>query len=230
MKRGLIALNGVVTCYEQMASMLEAFGEGEVPLCVVGVDGGARHLEVLGVTPDVLVGDFDSIGDLKRYLEKWPDTDRRVYPSEKDFTDAELALEVVLSRGVDEIVFIGAFGGRLDHMMANVLLMRRVPKGVKVYALDETNIMRWVSAPFFESGVVQPYMAHYVSLVPVVSAFEGIDLEGFKYPLKKATIEVGQSVGISNECTGATYSIRIASGEGLLIFSKECDCPVNVNL
>ena len=90
---------------------------------LVAVDGGLRHLEALGLPPDVLIGDLDSVtpAQIERLIAS--QTEVIKFPIEKDETDLELALVEVVKRGVEEIVIIGGLGGRIDQTLANLFLL-----------------------------------------------------------------------------------------------------------
>lgn len=217
----IIALNGEVRSPKQTLFVLSQIVIDKEKPFIIGVDGGCSHLERLGLEPNRMVGDFDSTKDLESLKRKWPKALFEKYPSEKDYTDAELAIEFALKEAPERIVFIGAFGGRMDHFLGNVMLMRKIPESVEAYALDENNWMQWVRGPFEKSYTQKELNYKYLSLVPLIKAFEGITLMGFKYPLKDATIEVGDSLGISNEIESETARVKILRGEGLVIRSND---------
>ncbi|MDW7662739.1 MAG: hypothetical protein SCL54_15125, partial [Bacillota bacterium] len=110
MKIGLIALNGVLGRQEDILSHLRRYSENLDFEWVIGVDGGLSILKALNIVPSQLVGDFDSVNRLDDYLELWPDAVCDKFPSEKDETDAELAIDQMQKKNVDEVVIIGGFG------------------------------------------------------------------------------------------------------------------------
>lgn len=217
----IISLNGEIRQLDQTRLLLNQLDLEADKAFIIGVDGGCLHLESLGLIPNRMVGDFDSTRDLERLKAKWPMALFEKYPAEKDYTDAEIAIAFALKESPERIVFIGAFGGRMDHFLGNVMLMRKVPNAIDVFALDENNWMQWVRGPF-EGAYGRNQMNYkYLSLIPLIKDFEGITLKGFKYPLNDATIEVGDSLGISNEIDLETGYVTILSGEGVIIRSND---------
>src|SRR5262245_33020850 len=88
---------------------------------VIAADSGMRHAAALGVTPELWTGDFDSVPE--RLLAEWPDTPREIFPSGKDKTDGELAVDAALKRGATSLLLAGAFGGaRGDHAYLHLAL------------------------------------------------------------------------------------------------------------
>lgn len=87
---------------------------------VVAADAGLAHARVLGVTPDLLVGDLDSVSSAD--LAAFPALPRETYPVDKDYLDLELALDAALKRDAVELRIVGAFGGRFDHSLAALLV------------------------------------------------------------------------------------------------------------
>ena len=163
---------------------------------VVAVDGGFRHAQNLGLSVDWLVGDLDSISTLDR--DDSTSAPKRVvqYPTEKDATDLELALQELSSLDIEQVTLIGVTGGRLDHALANLMLIARADWSFKIqfgcdsgWATVVTN-----SYPFNHR---LPSNA-LVSLLPLGAAVTGVTTHGLYYPLSDATIEVGSTLGISN--------------------------------
>ena len=113
--RALVALNGKIAHIEKLKLILSELSFDYI----VGVDGGTHYLETLGYSPNVLIGDFDST-NLEAHKIKWPNVKVLKFNTEKDMTDAELAFSYIADKGFSEIIVIGAFGGRLDHLLGNI--------------------------------------------------------------------------------------------------------------
>ncbi len=218
MSWGLIALNGTVESSDRLNTQLKRYMSVEKPAYVVGVDGGCKLLEKLGYTPNIILGDFDSIGDLTLYKSKWPSAEIKTFPPEKDFTDAELAFDVVEKVPLERIAVIGGFGGRADHMLSILFLIGRNSKCVMI---DELNYIEHIEAPMTRKIRKVDFDKTYLSILPDVDLFEGIKLKGFKYPLVNATILKSQTLGISNEIVEDEAVIEIERGSGFLVFSKD---------
>ncbi len=187
---------------------------------IIAVDHGLEAADRLKITPDFIVGDFDSVSEaiLRKYRES--STPMETFPREKDKTDTQIAIELALTHNADSIELIGATGSRLDHTLANVHLLL-LPLRLKQEAciLDENNKIYLKDSSFIiERG--RQY-GNYVSLLPFGEKVEGLTLKGFKYPLDSIVLEAGSSLGISNEIIEETASIEFYNGVLLVIESRD---------
>ena len=189
---------------------LKAHGGAEV-ICA---DGGARHLPSHGLIPDVIIGDMDSLDPEKEkyFEERGSRIIRR--PKEKEETDTQLALEYALTMNPEEVWIFGALGGRIDHTLANIsLLVLSAKKGVRTKLIDEWCEVFLVTG----SSVIEGEAGQTVSLLPLSSRVTGITLEGFAYPLKDGTMEVGIPYGVSNRLLEGRGVISVAAGYLLVV-------------
>ncbi len=184
------------------------------PAAVICADGGARHVHALGMAPDIIVGDLDS---LDPHIARWcSDRGARIlrHDAEKDETDTELALEEALALAPAEICLFGALGRRLDHALANLhLLVRGTDRGVRTRILDpwcEAFVLR-------ETAVLEGEPGQTVSLLPFCGAVTGVTLEGFAYPLRNAVMEPGKPYGVSNVLQRRQGRIHLETGTLLVI-------------
>ncbi|MHB8139388.1 MAG: thiamine diphosphokinase [Smithellaceae bacterium] len=177
-------------------------------------DGGARHLKAAGIWPDVLVGDMDSIeSSLLADYDRHGVTIIR-HPANKDFTDTSLALDYAISLQPQAIDIWGAQGGRMDHALANLfLLLKGKDAGIKTCLMDE------YCEAFVTGGEViyTDAAGCLVSLIALSHNVEGITLQGFFYPLNEETLMMSESRGISNNILTDRASIRVQSGNLLVI-------------
>ena len=185
---------------------------------IIAADGGAVHLHHLGLLPQIIIGDMDSITeDARRFFEQ-QGIPFLSHSPQKDQTDMELCLEYALEQGASDITFLGATGRRLDHTLANILLLKRLKDaGVSGRILDAHNEITLVTRSLELDG--SP--GEILSLVPVSEQVTGITLEGLAYPLENHTLTLGSAMGISNRFTGKKAVIRIGSGMALAIRSKD---------
>lgn len=188
---------------------------------VIAVDGGLESVEALGLIPDVVVGDFDTVRPqlLEQYRKRagiaWEQ-----HKPEKDETDTELALNTAMELGCEAITILGATGGRMDHAIGNIhLLYACLLKGVRAWIVDEKNRISILNgrAEFHADAV----WGKYISFLPLTERVRGITLEGFKYPLFQKDITIGTSLCISNEL--AEESGVITFTEGVLICVESHD-------
>ena len=188
---------------------------------VIAADAGLKQAEALGLVPDLIVGDFDTVEPevLSRFRARehivWD-----VHQPEKDETDTELALGKAMALGCGEIVILGATGGRADHMMGNVqLLYQCLQKGVFACLLDPQNkIYLLDGAREYRKSEV---WGKYISFLPLTERVFGITLEGFKYPLTDRDIEIGTSLCISNELARETGRVEIRDGVVICVESHD---------
>jgi thiamine pyrophosphokinase len=177
-------------------------------------DSGARHLAAAGVTPDVLVGDMDSIESsrLADYVRKGVKIIQ--HPADKDFTDTALALDYAVGLHPERIHIWGALGGRMDHALANLfLLLKGKEAGIKICLLDE------FCEAFIPDQEVNFENAAgcVVSLLALSPQVKGITLRGFAYPLTDGALTLSESRGISNVISANRASVYVRSGSLLVI-------------
>ena len=176
---------------------------------VICADGGAQHALALGLAPDVVIGDLDSLdGDLQARLEG-QGCQVLVHPTRKDETDLELALHYAVDHGVDEILILGALGGRMDQTLANVLLLA-LPELERV----KTCIVAGDQEMFLIRGkaLIEGQEGDTVSLLPIAGDATGITTEGLEYPLQRGTLKFGPTLGISNVLTAPVARVQVERG------------------
>lgn len=186
---------------------------------LIGVDRGALFLIQHGFQPYLSLGDFDSVTEEERekirsHSFDFSDCD----PIMKDQTDTEMAFEWALKQEAKEIILLGALGTRFDHSLANVHLLRRgLEKGVPCRIIDEKNELLIMD----NTLLIEKSDFTHVSLLPLSLQVTGITLTGFQYPLNKATLNIGDSLGISNVLVEPVGKIETESGLLLVIQSKD---------
>jgi thiamine pyrophosphokinase len=181
---------------------------------VIAADSGADHAAALGLSVDMLIGDLDSVSaaELARLEAAGVPVDR--HPAAKDMTDLELALRAAVATGATEIVVVGGQGGRLDHFLANALLLAADAfAGVTVRALAGS-ARSWVVR---DAVTIDGTPDELVSLLPVHGPARGIWTDGLAYPLRGEDLHPGTSRGVSNTLLGTNASIRLKSGVLLVV-------------
>lgn len=176
---------------------------------VIFCDSGLSHMERLGVTPSLIVGDFDS------HINPNMAVETIVLPCKKDDTDTVFAVKEALQRGFEEFLLLGVVGGRLDHTIANVsILVMLKEQGKTGYIVDDYSIMEMVAD---ETVYVQDNCSFF-SLLNVTGTAEGITIKNAKYPLVNGSIACNYQYGTSNEVIeGQTAEITVTNGNLLLI-------------
>ena len=178
---------------------------------VIAADSGLAAFDAAGLEPDLLVGDMDSVPAdvLEKYAGRIPEHRLNCI---KDDTDGVDALDMAIARGAEKITLLGALGGRLDHALANVMLLVRAHrKGAKAEILSESVRISRVDGYASLSGA----KGDTVSLLPLGRA-EGVTLKGFFYPLDQAALESDYPLGISNVVTDDQAEIKADSGDLIL--------------
>lgn len=172
-------------------------------------DSGLKHQEKLGVTPNLIIGDFDS------YEKPQVEIETIVLPCEKDDTDTVFAVKEAVNRGFDDFLLIGAVGGRLDHTLFNVsILLKLYSIGKTAVIIDDYSDMQIVGR---KTAFVDDSYAFF-SLVNITGNAKGITVRNAKYPLKNAEITCDYQYGVSNEpLKGKIAEITVKDGELLLI-------------
>jgi thiamine pyrophosphokinase len=186
---------------------------------LIGADRGAWFLVQCGRTPDLAIGDFDSVSaEERRQIAAASREFVACDPVDKNCTDTELAVERALAAAPAAIMLLGVLGTRFDHSLANVhLLVQCADRGVPCRIVDAHNELT-LALPGQPLTVHRSRFAS-VSLLPLSPEVTGITLTGFQYPLTEATLTMGQSLGISNVLKDREGTVAIRSGRLLVIQS-----------
>ena len=165
---------------------------------VIAADSGYDTAKKLGVTPDLLVGDMDSIAEVPENVPT-----RRV-KAEKDDTDTMLAADIACDMGADEINFVGGGGGRADHFLSNIFLLESLAeRGVKARLRDGVNSIR-----FLCDGTVRlKNKGGYFGILALEDST--VTAEGCKYPLKDAALKRSHPYAVSNEVTEEYATVTV---------------------
>jgi len=178
---------------------------------VVAADSGLAAFDAAGMMPDLLIGDMDSVDPdvLARFEGRVP---QRRLNCIKDDTDGVDALDVAIAHGADRITILGALGGRLDHALANVMLLVRASRrGVYAVIRDESVSIIRVNGTYTIEGA----KGHTVSLLPLGQAC-GVTLSGFFYPLCRHTLTCEHPLGVSNVVIQDEAVVQVTEGDLIL--------------
>ena len=172
-------------------------------------DSGMNHRQGLGITPDLVVGDFDSHENPELAVETI------TLPCEKDDTDTAFAVKEAVKRGFQAFLLVGVLGGRLDHTWGNVsLLLLLDAQRKQAAALDDFSEMQIVS----DKPVQVDSRYAYFSLLSIAGTASGITVKNAKYPLSHAEITCEYQYGISNEVLpGMSAEVSVEHGRLLLV-------------
>ena len=184
---------------------------------LVAVDGGLRHLKRLGLKPDMLIGDLDSVDadELAEIEEVGVEVLR--FPPAKDQTDLELALDYALRIGYAQITIAYPFGDRIDHTLGNFSLLARPDLAGRTLTLDDGQ----VEARLLDQSASLPtHPGDLVSLLPWDEPVTEITIKGLQYPLNNETLVPWRTRGISNGALTDSIEINFRSGRLLVIKTK----------
>ena len=179
---------------------------------VVCADAGMRFCHSAGILPDLILGDFDSVDEESyEYFQKVCPERMERFPTHKDETDTELAIETAM---------IGATGTRLDHVMGNIQMLKlALDRKVSCQIVDAHNRIRMVDK--FAELKKSDQFGKYVSLLPFTPEVRGITLKGFAYEVEDFTLVSGIARGVSNELEAETATISCEDGILLVIESRD---------
>ena len=186
---------------------------------IIAVDGGLSAANLLGLVPDMLVGDFDSADEslLGEYMADNRCQIVRLQP-EKDDTDTQCAMNKALEAGVDEIHIIGGTGGRIDHTLSNIFMLKMAyEKGVKAVMYDRVNKMSVIQG----KTTVKKDMAYgrYISFVQLEGPVTDVTLSGFKYNVEHFDFDTDKEyrMAVSNEFEENEAIVEIGNGMFIMI-------------
>jgi len=181
---------------------------------IIGADGGAAQALDWGLLPDLVIGDMDSLPEAARSRLEAEGCRFVTHPRAKDETDLQLSLQYAVREGAQEIVVLGALGGRLDHTMANVLLLA-LPSLVGVSVRIAEGDQQALVARDGETIRLEGAAGDLVSLLPLGGDARDVSTRGLAWALQKDTLRFGASRGGSNEMTCGEAEIEL--GQGLLL-------------
>ena len=178
---------------------------------LLAADGGLQHLQRLGLTPNGIIGDFDSLG----YIPK----DAKVFPVEKDDTDAMLAVRQGLAMGYRKFFLYGGLDGpRLDHTVSNFQTLQFLAdRGAVGYLIGEQYIVT-----VLKNGTMRmdPSATGIVSVFCMGADAHGVTLRGLKYPLENGTLSAGFPLGVSNHFVGEEAVFSVKDGSLLILYDR----------
>jgi len=202
----------IITAHvEQLSSVSLDFTQFNQVICA---DGGLLIAQQLGLHPDFLIGDYDSMD--------MPNLDGIIkLPMEKDMTDTEAAIDLAVSKGHTHLTILGGLGGRFDHTMGNIgMLAKHTGKLDHIAFVDGQNYV-FMAAPGKVNVPASNYP--YLGIISYGGTAENVTLSGVKYPLTNHFLTNETSLGVSNEITSDEAMISFTAGKLLIILSKDID-------
>ncbi len=199
-------------CVIFCAAGFDGLAEPLADALVIAADGGLRHSQALGVKPQIILGDFDSLG--------YTPAEAQVFPVEKDDTDAMLAVKQGLELGCEEFVIYGGLDGtRLDHTVANYQTLQyladRGARGILVGLHMQATVI--------QNGEIS-FPAHFTGTISVFCMgpeARGVSIQGLLYSLENGVLTAGFPLGVSNHFTGKNSRIAVKDGSLLILWDRQ---------
>lgn len=206
--------NCVIFCAAGFTGLAGPIRAGDL---VIAADGGLKHTQTLGITPDVILGDFDSLGFIPEGAN--------VFPVEKDDTDSMLAVRHGLKEGCDTFFLYGSLDGpRLDHTIANFQTLQ--------FIADHGGVGYLIGKDFLLTVVKNSSISFPAGCKGTVSVFclgpdaRGVSLKSLYYPMEEGTLTAGFPLGVSNHFTGKAAEISVGEGSLLVLWDRENGFPL----
>ena len=211
MQRIVIFANGNLPDLNKARDLLRA---DDLIICA---DGGTHHALALGVIPNLVIGDMDSI-----QKEQWHELEKagvtiELFPRDKNETDLELAINRAVEYEPQQIIIIAALGGRLDQTIGNIALLTDLQLATFDVRLDDGAEEKFICRDQVE---VHGRSGDIVSLIPWGESARGVQTQNLKWQLNSETLYPDKTRGISNEMTSDTASVKIESGLLLIIHTR----------
>lgn len=199
MKRAWVFTNGELSLMPKITWQKEDI--------LIGVDGGTKHILKLGLKPDLIIGDMDS-------LSKIPKGIKVIRKPDQNHTDTEMALTYCQENKINEVIILGFLGRRLDHMISNLIVMAKAKLKIKVIeGNQELQICRDIITLTGEKGDL-------VSLIPLLGDCLKVRTVGLKWRLQGSTLQAGIGRGVSNVMTGKTAKVSLKKGSLLVVKTR----------
>lgn len=195
--------------------------EGEY---IIGVDKGMEFLYTHQIMPSYIVGDFDSVkAEIADYYKNETNVPIREYNPVKDASDTEIAIRLAMTLGCSELIILGATGGRVDHLWANVQSLTIPFKaGVDAKILDSQNMICLIGDG--ETHLKRDEMyGPYFSVFPLGEEVFGFNIEGAKYPLRNHILTPYNSLCVSNQVAADEDEVVISFAAGTVILMQTRD-------
>jgi len=187
---------------------------------IIASDKGLEALDKCKIKPNFIIGDFDSIN--KEILNKYIDDENieiRELNPEKDYTDTHMAIKFAIELKSTSVTILGATGTRIDHALSNINVLKELlDNKIEGKIIDNKNEIQLMNCKKILKRDIE---YKYISLIPLTTRVEGVTLKGFKYPLDNACLNIGESLGVSNEQIEDIGLIDIKKGILILIKARD---------
>lgn len=211
--RVLIIANGEIGDIQRVKAMLPPVDY------VICADGGLKHAQELGIVPDLLVGDFDSLSDEMLWEYSVTGVAIKRYPVDKDKTDMQIAVDTAIDMGASQVFLVGAFGSRWDHSYANMLMLYRLARrGIKAQILDAHNVVMVSTSGKIE---IEGEIGQTLSLLPLGGDVRILSTDGLKYPIVNGILPLDFPYGVSNVLIKPRAEVQVGSGWVMVVIARD---------
>ncbi len=199
----------VIFCAGEFKELITPVGADEL---VIAADGGLAHLEEIGLRPDIILGDFDSLGYVPEGAE--------VYPVEKDDTDSMLAIKKGLEAGCDRFYIYGALDGKwVDHTMANFQALQYLAeRGTRGWLIGRRQV---VTAIHNDTIVFPPFCFQELSVFCMGNDAKGVSIRGLQYEMEGGVLTSGFPLGARNHFIQKKATVEVKDGTLLLMWRRK---------
>jgi thiamine pyrophosphokinase len=202
-KTAALIANGAIHNPSALASRIKHYQE------IIAVDGGLYYLDLMGICPDLIVGDLDSIP--QELLKKYSHVPIHSLSIDKDKTDLEWAVELLIAKSeIEKITIFGALEKRSDHALGNLHILRRYPRRVSIES--ETELIFAIQG----KSEISCKIGQTISFIPLGGPVTGVTSKGLKWELFNASFDKN-FMSISNICLNSSIQISIVEGDLLCI-------------
>ena len=198
--------NGVINDYAVIAPLIKSYG------CIIAVDGGLHHCHAMGITPDLIIGDMDSVSP--ELLASYSHVPTRKFPTDKNETDLELAILSVFTPEIEKITLFAALGNRTDHALTTLHLIRRFP--LKVFIESESELI----FAFNKELSLSTSPGQTISFIPLGETVHGVNSSGLKWELVDANFDK-YYLSLSNICLHDEITVTVREGDLICIVQKQ---------
>lgn len=198
----LLVLDGSLPSPDRVQALAEQVG------LVVAADGAAERIAALGVDPDVVIGDFDTVSE--SFLEERKDEIEIVRDTGQEKYDGEKGLRYLVTNGSDEIIVLGAGGGMVDHVLNNFSILTRYAAEVTIRTMDDRCTGYFVT----DRIAIETKQGERISIIPMPGA--QVETKGLEWELDGSVLAWSVREGASNRATGSEVSIAVRNGTVIL--------------
>jgi len=200
LKKCIILANGTAPA-KSLIRYLESAGYN----FIICADGGADTAKKIGLVPDVITGDFDSVkSETLKYFKRKSEI---IQIKRQNDTDVEKSLKYAIRKKYDEVVLLGAIGDRLDHSFCNLGIVIKFFDKIKVRIISDKSIL----TPYKGNVDIPAVKGETISLYGFDDKTK-ITSTGLKYPLKKTALPFGRKESTSNVAVRDTVKLKIEGG------------------